>query len=126
MRPNTLALVILLFSSCATSRMVETDLYFGLSRPDGSTITEKEWNDFKETTLSKVFQEGSTTIEATGNWRDYNTGKLITEQSRMVIFHHKQSKDISRVIDSVCMRYKILFNQQSVLRVDKRTTVVFL
>lgn len=125
MKYCVMALIFLSFSSCASRRMIETDLYFGLSRPDGSPISEKEWNDFKETVLTRVFEKGSTTIDATGNWRDPDNGKLVTERSRMVIFHHEKSKNLSKRIDSVCMVYKKLFHQQSVLRVDRGARVVF-
>jgi len=118
-------LVCLILSSCSSSRMVETDLYFAQSRPDGSSITATEWKNFKEEQINKVFKEGCTVINVTGNWLDPVTHKLITEPTNLVVYYHKKSSQISRQIDSLANRYKIMFQQQSVLRVDKKVKASF-
>jgi hypothetical protein len=118
-----LLLICVLFSSCASSHMVETDLYFGMSKPGGGMVTAQEWNNFKE--LSAVFKDGSTIMDATGNWRDPQTGKLITEPTHVVIWFHKRSVLISKKIDSLRDLYKTMFKQQSVLRVDKAVRASF-
>ena len=64
--------------------MVETDLYFGQSKPDGSMVTESEWKNFKGNQIAKVFKEGSTVINGTGNWYDPVSHKLITEPTYAV------------------------------------------
>jgi len=115
----------MVFFSCAPGRMTETSLYFGLSKPDGSMISEKEWNSFNEEYISKIFKEGSTVIRVTGNWKDTATGKLITEPSCLVIYYYKHSPVVSKQIDSLRYWYKTLFQQQSVLRVDKKVKAGF-
>jgi hypothetical protein len=121
-----LLLACFILCSCSTSRMVETDLYFGQTRPDGSMITETEWQNFRDNQIAKVFKEGCTVIKASGNWLDPVSHKLITEPSYVVINHHKQSAQISQQIDSLAYWYKNMFQQQSVLRVDKKAKVRFL
>ncbi|MES2371903.1 MAG: DUF3574 domain-containing protein [Bacteroidota bacterium] len=105
--------------------MVETDLYFGQTRPDGSMITETDWQNFRDNQIAKVFKEGCTVIKASGNWLDPVTHNLITEPSYLVINHHKRSSQISQQIDSLSYWYKNMFQQQSVLRVDKKAKVIF-
>lgn len=114
------------FFSCSSSKYIETCLYFGQTRPDGSMITEKEWNDFKENHIIKVFKEGNSVFSSVGNWYDTAAHKMITEPSYMVVYNYKKSSLISRQIDSLANLYKKLFNQQSVLRVDKKTRTWFL
>lgn len=116
---------IILSISCSTGRMTETSLYFGLSKPDGSMISEKEWSSFKEEYISKILKEGSTVIRVTGNWKDTATGKLISEPSCLVIYYYKHSPAVSKQIDSLRYWYKTLFQQQSVLRVDKKVKAGF-
>ncbi len=111
--------------SCAASRMVETDLYFGQSKPDGTMITEKEWNSFKETQVAKTFKEGCTVLNAVGNWNDPETHKLITEPTYVIIYFYKRSKQVSNQVDSLRYWYKTTFQQQSVLRVDKKVKASF-
>lgn len=105
--------------------MIETDLYFGQSKPDGSMITETEWNAFKESQILRVFKEGSTTIRATGSWFDPVAQKLISEPTYVVSYFHKKSPTISRQIDSLRNLYKSMFQQQAILRVDKKVQASF-
>jgi hypothetical protein len=114
-----------LFLSCSSSRMMETDLYFGQTRPDGTMITAQEWNAFAKTDIPRVFREGSTTISATGSWYDSAAGKLISEPSYLVRYVYKKSPQTSREIDSLRSWYQQKFRQQSVLRVDKKVRVYF-
>lgn len=105
--------------------MMETNLYFGQSKPDGGMVSEKEWNSFKEMHISKVFKEGSTVVNVTGNWFDPDSHKLITEPTYMVVYFYKKSPAVSKQIDSLRYWYKTMFQQQSVLRVDKKVKASF-
>jgi hypothetical protein len=105
--------------------MIETDLYFGQSKPDGEMITEKEWNSFKENQIAKVFKEGSTVLNGVGNWFDPENHKLITEPTYVVIYFYKKSQAVSKQIDSLRYWYKTMFQQQSVLRVDRKVKASF-
>jgi len=125
MQYRFLFLICIVLTSCAPNRMVETDLYFGMSKPGGGMVTGQEWDNFKENQVSAVFKEGSTIIDATGNWRDPETGKLITEPTHVVVYFHKNTTQLSKQIDSLRQLYKTMFRQQSVLRVDKRMRVGF-
>jgi hypothetical protein len=105
--------------------MVETDLYFGLDKPGGGRLSEEEWAGFTAKYVSAVFRDGSTTVTALGSWRDPVSGKLITEPSRLLICIHPNTNQFSKRIDSLRNAYKKLFDQQSVLRVDKKVAVSF-
>lgn len=118
-------LIPVVLLSCSSSRYIETSLYFGQSKPDGGMITEKEWNLFKETEISKVFREGSSVTAISGNWYDTAAKALITEPTYMVSYYYKRSLFVSARIDSLRSRYKRAFNQQSVLRVDKKVKARF-
>ncbi|HSU28761.1 MAG TPA: DUF3574 domain-containing protein [Chitinophagaceae bacterium] len=118
-------LVFIFLVSCSSSRIVETQLYFGQSKPDGSMITDNEWKGFKEIYISRVFKEGSTVVNASGNWFDPESRKLIAEPTYVVIYFYKPSALISKQIDSLRNAYKTMFKQQSVLRVDKKVKAFF-
>jgi hypothetical protein len=118
-------LICLLLSSCAANRMIETDLYFGMSKPNGGSVTDKEWESFRENYIAIAFKQGSTIINASGSWLDPVSRKQVTEASHLVIYLHKNSKAVSKQIDSLRKQYQTLFRQQSVLRVDKKVIVAF-
>jgi hypothetical protein len=104
---------------------METNLYFGQSKPNGEMISAKEWEGFKTDHLAKVFKEGSTVISAAGNWYDPESRRLITEPTYLIIYLYKRSAETSRKIDSIRSWYQTRFQQQSVLRVDKRVKAFF-
>ncbi len=118
-------LALILFCACSPQRMMETDLYFGQSKPSGGMVTELEWNQFKENYISKVFKEGSTMVNVSGNWLDPDSHKLITEPTYKVIYFYKKNAAVSKQIDSLRYWYKTLFQQQSVLRVDRKVKASF-
>lgn len=124
MAKNILVICFFLIS-CSSARMIETQLYFGQSRPDGSHITKEEWNNFKENRLSAVFKEGSTIFNGTGNWYDPDKNQLISEPTYVVVYLHKKSSHVSHEIDSLRFLYKQMFQQQSVLRTDRKIKVSF-
>jgi hypothetical protein len=105
--------------------MMETALYFGQSKPDGSRIAEKDWESFKENYLSKTYKEGFSIVKIEGFWKDTVTDTLITEPTYKVIYYHKKSSLLSRQIDNLRYEYQQLFQQQSVLRVDKKVKASF-
>jgi hypothetical protein len=123
--PYKVLFTCLILYSCSASRMVETNLYFGQSKPDGGMITETEWKSFKETRIDKVFKEGNTIISCTGNWLDPVSHKLITEPSYLVVYDYRKSSRMSQQIDSLRYWYKTMFQQQAVLRVDKKVKAFF-
>ena len=116
---RTLICCLFLYS-CSVSRPTETRLYFGQSKLDGGTVSEKEWDQFVEKYVARVFPDGSTIQDATGNWYDTATHKLVTEPSKVVIAIGRLSTRQDEMIDSLRFWYKHIHLQQSVLRVDKK------
>jgi hypothetical protein len=115
-----LVLCCIVLYSCGSSRQVETRLYFGQSKLDGGAVSEKEWNEFVEQYVSRVFPDGSTIQEATGNWYDTSQRRLVTEPSKVIIAINHPSSRLNEKIDSLRYWYKQIHRQQSVLRVDKK------
>ena len=118
-------LMLIFLFSCSTSKMVQTDLYFGRLRLDGSTISNEEWNDFTTSYFNRYFHEGSTTMAATGTWFDKERQEFVNEQTFVVSYIHQKRATISLRIDSVRAAYKNTFQQQSVLRVDRKIRISF-
>jgi hypothetical protein len=113
-------LCCLVFCSCSTARKVETKLYFGQFKLDGGTVSEKEWNEFVVHYVSKVFPDGSTIENASGNWYDTAQQKLVIEPSKVLTAINSPSARLDQQIDSLRYWYKQLYQQQSVLRVDRK------
>lgn len=104
--------------------MTETALYFGLSRPDG-TVTQREWEAFRDDILVTQFSDGFTIVEGDGYWRNPKTGRSASEPSKVLVRIHSGSKSDQAATAQVIETYKAKFQQHSVLRVDNSVCAVF-
>ena len=102
----------------------KTELYFGIGKPDGTEVTEEEWQDFLLKEVTPRFPDGFTVIAATGQYRTA-AGQVVREHSRViVILYPKRMKAGAGVkIEELRKVYCERFKQESVIRVDLRHSV---
>jgi hypothetical protein len=105
-------------------RFFRTELYFGLSRPDGSLVTDDQWKDFLDKEVTPRFPDGFTVLDGSGQYRDKN-GVITKERSKVliVLYSKKDRKSSGAKIDEIRAAYVKQFNQESVLRMDIRNSV---
>jgi hypothetical protein len=120
-----LLFLLIILSSCASQKFVETDLYFGMSKNDGTIISDSAWSAFVETNVAPVFYRGFTIASTQGRWLNEKQRKVYTEPSYIIISVNKMNSTLSVKIDSLRTAYKNIFQQESVLRVDKKVKVSF-
>jgi hypothetical protein len=125
MRNIAFLFLFAILSSCASQRFVETNLYFGMSKNDGTIISDSAWNVFVEANIAHTFYKGFTVVSAQGKWLNEKNKKVYTEPSHVVVSVNKMNKNLSVRIDSLRAAYKNVFQQESVLRVDKKVKVSF-
>lgn len=117
---------LLIASACSPhKKFVQTELYFGLSQPGGEMIHDSAWSSFVQNAVAKIFPAGFSELHLQGKWYDANQQQLISEPSRMITVVYKPTQILSLQIDSLRTRYKDLFRQQSVLRIDKKADISF-
>ncbi|MDF7817122.1 DUF3574 domain-containing protein [Runella sp. MFBS21] len=120
--------VLLALTACNTSyravRMTKTELYFGLSKPDGSVISPQAWQAFADTVIATTFIEGSTIIDGQGQWLGKNS-QLISEPSKILIILSKLTPKRSTQIEIVREKYKKYYEQEAVMRIDETMKVAF-
>ena len=111
--------VVLLMSSC-TPKFYKSSIYFGLDIPNGEIVSEKDWENFVEKTVTPRFSAGLSIYEVTGKWRDSESGETISEKSKNIVLFYprKEKKKANRGIEEIRETYKKEFNQQSIMRVD--------
>ena len=103
----------------------KTELIFGLSKPDGDTITQAEWQTFVDEEITPRFKDGLTIIRSSGQWMSSSSHQLIKEKSYIVIILYKPNHEVDVKIEEIRSEYKKRFNQESVLRIDTETDVSF-
>lgn len=108
-------------ATLATSaeKFYRTELYFGLSKPEGSIVTEAEWRAFLKDFVTPRFPDGFTELSARGQYRD-KEGRIILEESRVLVFlYPRNAKKSGRAkIEEIRAAYVRQFSQESVLRLD--------
>src|SRR5258705_2191499 len=68
----------------ASEKFIRTELYFGLTKPDKTTLTDAEWSAFVDEAITPRFPNGFTVLDAEGQWRN-NEGKIAKESSKVFI-----------------------------------------
>jgi hypothetical protein len=105
---------------------VQTLLVFGLSKPDGGTVSEAEWISFVDTYVTPSFKEGLTILDSDGQWM-MESGEVIKEDSKILIllYDNESGAEVDDTIEQIKETYKNLFNQEAVLRITTAAGVSF-
>ena len=102
----------------AFSAFLRTELFFGMDKPTGGTVSEAEWSKFVADIVTPRFPDGFTVDDALGQYLDGKT--LVREKSKqlILIYPKKFKTSSSRKIEEIRAAYIQAFDQKSVLRVD--------
>jgi Protein of unknown function (DUF3574) len=102
-----------------------TELYFGMSKPDGTTITEAEFKAFMDKEITSRFPDGLTLLTGYGQYLGEN-GEIAKETSKvLVLFYPSDMTNANENIEAIRNEYEKLFQQESVLRVDSLEQLSF-
>ena len=102
----------------AFTAYLRTELFFGMDKPTGGTVSDDEWQKFVAEIVTPRFPEGLTVDDALGQYLDGKT--LVREKSKqlILIYPRKFKTASSRKIEEIRATYIKAFDQKSVLRVD--------
>ena len=120
----TLSLLLVGCGTTPGSRWARSEVFFGLSRPDGPAITNAEWQAFVNEVVTPKFPAGLTIVDSTGQWRNA-TGRIEHEPSKMLVLFHPASPVIDAQIDEIRTLYRRRFNQEAVMKVTSYAQVAF-
>jgi Protein of unknown function (DUF3574) len=102
-----------------------TELYFGMSNPDGTTITEAEFKAFMDESITSRFPDGLTLLTGYGQYLGEN-GEITKETSKvLVLFYPSDMTNANENIEAIRNEYEKAFQQESVLRVDSLERLSF-
>ena len=103
---------------------VRTELFFGLSRASGPAVTEKEWSEFMDGTVTPLFPDGLTVLDGRGQWRPAG-GTAVSEPSKVVLILHPPDPALHVKLEQVRKAWKERFGQESVLRATSPAKAAF-
>jgi|JI7StandDraft_1071085.scaffolds.fasta_scaffold29843_2 Protein of unknown function (DUF3574) len=104
--------------------LIKDELYFGLNKPNGTQISETEWQKFLNQVITPRFKKGLTVLDTQGQYLS-NNGELVKEKSRVVILIYEMNAETNRAIDDIINQYKRRFDQESVMRITNEVKVSF-
>jgi hypothetical protein len=113
--------------SCHGTQQPKTvaELMFGRDIGDGVGVSESEWQLFVTRELVSRFPDGLTVIDAIGQWRDRDSGRIVREPSKHVEIVLPGNKDDDARLDAVVDAYKSAFHQHSVVLIVRPACVAF-
>ncbi|QGV81426.1 DUF3574 domain-containing protein [Streptomyces ficellus] len=106
---------------------LETRLLFGTERPDGGpAVTDAQFMAFVDREVTPAFPEGLTVQDGRGQWRDAS-GRIERERSYelTLLYPASQARERHPRIERIRGAYARAFGQESVARLDERTTADF-
>ena len=101
------------------------ELMFGRDIGHGVGVSESEWQHFVARELVSRFPDGLTIIDAIGQWRDRDSGRIVHEPSKHVEIVLPGNKDDDAHLDAVVTAYKHAFHQHSVGVIVRPACVAF-
>ena len=101
------------------------ELMFGRDIGDGGGVSESEWQLFVTRELVSRFPDGLTIIDAVGQWRDRDSGRIVHEPSKHVEIVLPGNQDDDARLDAVVAAYKQAFHQHSVGVIVRTACVAF-
>ena len=120
--------MVLLLAGCLTppggQSWMRSEVYFGLSKPDGSLITTERWEEFVSQVVTPRFPAGLSIVSTVGQWRN-SRGEIEHEASKLMVLVHPRSREIDLKIDEIREDYRRRFNQEAVMKVATAVRVSF-
>lgn len=98
---------------------IRTELYFGTTKPDGSALTDAEWQEFLDEEITPRFPAGLTVLTGYGQFLN-SSGVIAREGSIVLIIFYPPDavEESSASIEEIRDAYEEAFEQESVLRAD--------
>ena len=101
-----------------------SEVFFGLSRPEGPAITDAEWQAFVNDVVTPKFPAGLTIVDGSGQWR-HASGRIEREPSKVLVLFHPATPVVDAQIDEIRALYCRRFNQEAVMKVTSPARVAF-
>jgi hypothetical protein len=109
---------------------IRTELFFGLSKPDRTQVTELEFQQFIDREVTPRFPDGLTLLSGSGQFKN-SSDKVVKEPANLLILIYPQDRldpgkfKQNQKVEQIRKAYKLAFQQESVLRSDELSCVSF-
>ena len=122
-----LSACMMLPQACAppAESMVTAELLFGRNIGDRLGVSDAAFADFLAREITPRFPDGLTVVDARGQWRDSERGRIVREPSKLVLLIFRDDAAKRENLSTIVEAYKNRFRQQSVLSSLRTSCVTF-
>ncbi len=106
------------------SAAIRLDFFLGRETADGRLVSDAEFADFLDRSVTPAFPDGLTLLAAQGQWRD-EAGRLWHEPAAVVSVLLFDREALDDLVAGVSEAYRTRFQQQSVLVVETPACAAF-
>jgi hypothetical protein len=131
---GTVLLILLGLPGCAAvpqpclppaKLMASAELLFGRNIGGRLGVSDAAFAQFVEGEITPRFPDGLTVLDARGQWRDAERGRLVREPSKLVLISFDDDAPKRAALTAIADAYKQRFRQQSVLTAVRSACVSF-
>ncbi len=90
------------------------ELLFGRDIGKRVGVSEAAWSHFVAREITPRFPDGLTIVDATGQWRDRASKRMVREPSKLIMIVLPGKADDQAHLDAIVGAYKRRFHQRSV------------
>lgn len=105
--------------------MISAEMLFGRNIGDRLGVSETDFARFVSREITPRFPDGLTIVDARGQYRDTDRGRLIREPSKVVLITFRDNPQKRAALSAIAEAYKATFKQQSVLTTTRETCASF-
>lgn len=105
--------------------MISAEMLFGRNIGDRLGVSETDFARFVSREITPRFPDGLTIVDARGQYRDTDRGRLIREPSKLVLITFRDDPQKRMSLSEIADAYKTTFKQKSVLTTTRETCANF-
>ncbi len=112
----------------AAASWLRTELYVAVGRADdpaGPRIDPETWRAFLDAEVTPRFPDGFSVLDAYGQWRGRESGRIGRLDSKVIVILHPDAPDARERVEALRRAFKTRFGQDSVLRATGPVEVSF-
>ncbi|MDO8979899.1 MAG: DUF3574 domain-containing protein [Afipia sp.] len=127
-------LAVIMLSGCASlppvcmppeQTMTTAEMYFGRNVGDRVGVSNSAFADFTAREITPRFPQGLTIVDARGQWRGADHGRVVREPSKVVLVTFTDSAEARANLAVIAEAYKRTFRQESVLTTVRASCATF-
>ncbi len=127
-------LAVIMLSGCASlppvcmppaQAMATAEIYFGRNIGNRVGVSDAAFADFTAREITPRFPHGLTIVDARGQWRGVDHGRVVREPSKVVLVTFTDSAEARANLGAIAEAYKRTFRQESVLTTVRASCATF-